>query len=55
MHWCAKLSLLLFLLHSPVFAQDEKTALEATIRHEDAAFWDAYNRCDVEKMSQFFA
>lgn len=54
MHWCVKLSLLLFLLHIPVFAQDEKAALEATIRQEDAAFWDAYNRCDVEKMSQFF-
>ena len=53
-HWCVKLSLLLFLLHFPVFAQNEKAALEATIRQEDAAFWDAYNRCDVEKMSQFF-
>ncbi len=54
MHGCVSLSLLLFLLHLPVFAQDEKAGLEATIGHEDAAFWDAYNRCDVEKMSQFF-
>ena len=53
MHWCVKLSLLLLLLHLPVFAQDQK-ALETTIRHEDTAFWDAYNHCDVEKMSQFF-
>ena len=53
MHWCVKLSLLLLLLHLPVFAQDQKT-LETTIRHEDTAFWDAYNQCDVEKMSQFF-
>ena len=54
MHWCIKLTLLLFLLHFPLLAQDEKAALVATIRQEDAAFWDAYNRCDVEKMSQFF-
>jgi hypothetical protein len=49
-----KLSLALFLLYLPVFAQDEKATLDATIRHEDAAFWDAYNRCDVAQMSQFF-
>jgi hypothetical protein len=54
MHWCVKLSLLLLLLHLPLFAQDETATLDGTIRHEDAAFWDAYNRCDVEKMSQFF-
>jgi hypothetical protein len=54
MHWRVKLSLLLLLLNLPAFAQDEKAGLEATIRHEDAAFWDAYNRCDVEKMSLFF-
>jgi len=54
LHWCVKLSLLLVLLHLPVFAQDEKAALETAIRHEDAAFWEAYNRCDVEKMSEFF-
>jgi hypothetical protein len=52
--WCVTLGLLLLLLHFPVSAQDEKAALEATIRHEDATFWDAYNHCDVEKMSQFF-
>ena len=54
MDWRVKLCLLLLLLPLPAFAQDEKAGLEATIRHEDAAFWDAYNRCDVEKMSQFF-
>lgn len=54
MHRYVKLSLLLLLFHFPALAQDEKAALETTIRHEDAAFWDAYNRCDVEKMSQFF-
>jgi hypothetical protein len=52
--WCVKLSLLLLLLHLPLFAQGETATLDGTIRHEDAAFWDAYNRCDVEKMSQFF-
>jgi hypothetical protein len=54
MHWCLKLSLMLFLLYLPVFAQDEKATLDGTIRHQDAAFWDAYNRCDVAQMSQFF-
>ena len=54
MRWCVTLSLLLCLLRLPVFAQDEKAAMDATIRHEDAIFWEAYNRCDVEKMSQFF-
>ena len=38
MHRCVTLSLLLLLLHFPVSAQDEKAALEATIRHEDAAY-----------------
>ena len=54
MRWPVKLSLLLFLLCLPLFAQDEKATLDAAIRHEDASFWDAYNRCDVDKMSQFF-
>jgi hypothetical protein len=58
LHWCVKLCLLLILFHLPAIAQNEKTdekvALEATIQQEDAAFWEAYNRCDVEKMSQFF-
>ena len=54
MHWCAKVGLSLFLLSVPLFAQDEKGAVDATVRHEDAMFWDAYNRCDVETMSQFF-
>ena len=54
MHSCLKLSLSLFLLCLPIFAQDDTANLDATIRHEDAVFWDAYNRCDVEKMSQFF-
>lgn len=51
---CVKLSLALFLLTIPLLAQTEKDTLDATVRHEDAAFWDAYNRCDVTAMSQFF-
>jgi hypothetical protein len=54
MHLSVKLSLLLFVLSLPLFAQNEKDNLEQTIRHEDAMFWEAYNRCDVDKMSQFF-
>ena len=54
MHWCVKLSLTLFLFSSPLIAQTANDSLEGTIRHEDAVFWDAYNRCDVDKMSQFF-
>lgn len=54
MHSCLKPCLVLFLLSLPLFAQDERTTLDATIRHEDAAFWEAYNRCDVGRMSQFF-
>jgi Domain of unknown function (DUF3471)/Domain of unknown function (DUF4440) len=38
----------------PLFAQNPPNDVTATILHEDAQFWDAYNRCDVEKMSQFF-
>lgn len=54
MHSCFKPGLVLFLLSLPLFAQDERTTLDATIRHEDGAFWEAYNRCDVGRMSQFF-
>lgn len=54
MHSCLKLSLLLLFLFPQVFAQDDKAALDATIRHEDARFWGAYNRCDVDGMAQFF-
>ncbi len=35
-------------------AQNPSTDVSATILHEDAQFWDAYNRCDVDKMSQSF-
>jgi len=45
---------LLLLAPSPLFAQNQQDALSTTIQHEDAVFWDAYNRCDVQKMSQFF-
>jgi hypothetical protein len=45
---------LIFALSLPLFAQKERDSLTQTILHEDGAFWDAYNRCDVEKMSQFF-
>lgn len=49
-----KLSLVLFLFCFPVLAQDDTAKVEAAIRQQDAFFWDAYNRCDVEKMSEFF-
>ncbi len=55
MRWCARISLTLFVFSLPLlFAQNEKDNLSATILHEDGQFWDAYNRCDVEKMSEFF-
>ena len=55
MHSCVKFCVaLLFTLSLSLFAQSEKESLTQTILHEDSAFWDAYNRCDVEKMSQFF-
>ena len=53
-HYCVKLMLGMFLLAVPLFAQNEKDNLDATIRRADAVFWDAYNRCDVTKMSEFF-
>ena len=43
-----------FLFALPVYAQNQPDTLSATLLHEDAIFWDAYNRCDVQKMSQFF-
>jgi hypothetical protein len=45
---------LLFLAAFQLSAQNQQDTLSATIQHEDSVFWDAYNRCDVEKMSQFF-
>ncbi len=55
MQSCVRLSLALSLaLAIPALAQNEKENLTGTILHEDGLFWDAYNRCDVEKMSQFF-
>jgi len=52
---CARLLLALFLVITlPLFAQNDKDAVEKTILQQDALFWDAYNQCDVEKMSQFF-
>jgi hypothetical protein len=44
----------LFLAAFPVLAQNQQETVSTTLLHEDAVFWDAYNRCDVEKMSQFF-
>lgn len=44
----------LFVLALPLFGQDENDALADTVLREDRLFWDAYNRCDVETMSQFF-
>jgi Domain of unknown function (DUF4440) len=43
---------LLFAL--PLIAQNAPIDVSATILQQDALFWDAYNRCDVDKMSQFF-
>ncbi len=54
MRWCLKPSLALFLLCLPVFSAEDTANIDATIRQQDAVFWDAYNRCDVEKMSEFF-
>lgn len=45
---------LLFVSSLPLIAQNEKDNVEQAVRHEDGLFWDAYNRCDVDKMSQFF-
>ncbi len=55
MHLSVKVRLVvvLCLLSIPMIAQTENN-LDATIRHEDGVFWNAYNRCDVEKMSAFF-
>jgi uncharacterized protein DUF4440/uncharacterized protein DUF3471 len=41
-------------LASALVAQNEKDDLSATILIQDGMFWNAYNQCDVEKMSQFF-
>ena len=54
MPWCVRLSLAALFFCLTLFAQSQKDNLSATILHEDAQFWNAYNRCDVEKMSQFF-
>ncbi len=54
LHFFCNLSMLLFLLSLRVFAQNETATLDATIRHEDAVFWESYNRCDVDGMAQFF-
>jgi Domain of unknown function (DUF4440)/Domain of unknown function (DUF3471) len=54
MRWCVRLSLTVLFCCFTVFAQSQKDNLSETILHEDAQFWDAYNHCDVEKMSQFF-
>lgn len=52
---CVKLSLvLLSFLSLPLLAQNEKDSPEQTVRDQDSTFWDAYNRCDVDRMSQFF-
>src|ERR1051325_2585417 len=54
-NFCGKFAVvLLFALPLPLFAQNEKELVTQTILHEDSAFWEAYNHCDVEKMFQFF-
>ena len=55
MRLCVRLGLaLLLMLPFTLFAQNQQDSLSRTILREDASFWDAYNRCDIEKMSQFF-
>ncbi len=42
---------------TPAIAQaqpDQEDDLSRTILQQDAIFWDAYHRCDVDTMSQFF-
>ena len=48
------LVLVLSLFSLPLLAHPEKDALSDTILTQDSQFWEAYNHCDVEKMSQFF-
>jgi hypothetical protein len=38
----------------PLCAETEQQHVETTIRHQDALFWDAYNRCDNDGFRQFF-
>lgn len=40
---------------SNLFAQDDDEQLTALILQRDSLFWQAYNACDVVKMSDFFA
>jgi uncharacterized protein DUF4440/uncharacterized protein DUF3471 len=49
-----RLTLSLFALCLPLCAQNPNDAVSAAILRQDTAFWEAYNRCDVDKMSQFF-
>lgn len=55
MRSCVKvcLAVVLFVPSILLFAQTENS-LDATIRQQDTVFWDAYNRCDIDKMSEFF-
>lgn len=56
MRSCICLALLL-IVALPLIAQakqDQADDSSQAILQEDAIFWDAYNRCDVDKMSQFF-
>jgi Domain of unknown function (DUF4440) len=43
-----------FVFAHTLFAQNPPNDLSLTILQQDALFWDAYNHCDVDKMSQFF-
>lgn len=43
---------LLFAL--PLLSQSPPNKDSAAVLSEDAAFWEAYNQCDVQKMSQYF-
>ena len=46
--------LLLLFLPLHVFAQTEQQKVETIILHQDALFWDVYNRCDNDAFAQFF-
>src|ERR1035438_4231169 len=53
--FCVRMAtIFLFLTALPLFAQNQQDTVSSTVLQEDSVFWDAYNRCDVDKMSQFF-
>jgi hypothetical protein len=49
------LALLLLLPAYSLFAETEQEKVEAIVLHQDALFWDAYNRCDTEGFRPFIS